>query len=103
MISDQLKDTLVDQIVKELIGQGTDGIRSILELIFNVAMKIEREQFLGATQYERTEERKGYANGYKPKTLQTRLGSLELKPKPGRSRTVTVNFAANLGIKYLQQ
>ena len=42
-------------------------------------MKIEREQFLGAAPHERTEERKGYANGYKPKTLQTRLGPLELE------------------------
>ena len=42
-------------------------------------MKIEREQFLGAAPHERTEERKGYANGYKPKTLQTRVGSLELE------------------------
>jgi len=79
MISDQLKDTLVDQIVKELIGHGTDGIRPVLELILNAAMKIEREQFLGAAPHERTEERKGYANGYKPKTLQTRLGPLELE------------------------
>jgi transposase-like protein len=42
-------------------------------------MKIEREQFLGAAPHERTEERKGYANGYKPKTFQTRLGRLELE------------------------
>lgn len=78
MISDQLKDTLVDQIVKELIGKGTDGIGPVLELIFNAAMKIERERFLRAGSHERTEERKGYANGYKPKSFQTRLGALEL-------------------------
>ena len=79
MISGQLKDTLVDQIVKELIGQGTDGLRPVLELLFNAAMKIEREQFLGASSHERTEERRGYANGYKPKELQTRMGALELE------------------------
>jgi transposase-like protein len=42
-------------------------------------MKVEREQFLGASSHERTEERKGYANGYKPKGLQTRIASLDLK------------------------
>ena len=78
MISDQLKNTLVDQIIKGLIGEGTEGLKPVLELLLNAAMKIERENFLGASSHERTDERQGYANGYKPKGLQTRLGSLEL-------------------------
>ena len=78
MISDQIKDTLVDQIIKGLIGQGTEGVRPVLELLFNTAMKVEREGFLGASSHERSEERKGYANGYKPKEVQTRMGALEL-------------------------
>lgn len=78
MISGQLNDTLVDQIIKELIGNGAEGVRHVLELLFNAAMKAEREQFLGAGTHERTAERKDYANGYKPKHLQTRMGELEL-------------------------
>lgn len=78
MISDQLKDTLVEQIVKGLIGQGTDGLKPVLELLFNTAMKVEREQALGAAIHERTEDRKGYANGYKPRELNTRMGTLDL-------------------------
>jgi len=78
MISDQLNDTLIEQIIKGLIGQGAEGIKPVLELLFNAAMKIEREQFLGASSHERSEERKGYANGYKPKGIQTRMGALEL-------------------------
>ena len=79
MISDQLKYTLVDQIVKGLIEQGMEGLKPVLELLFNGAMKIEREEFLGASSHERTEDRKGYANGYKPKELKTRLGVLDLQ------------------------
>lgn len=79
MISDQLKDTLVEEIIKGLIGQGSEGLKPVLELLMNAAMKIEREQFLGASQHERTEERKGYANGYKPKGFQSRLGALDLE------------------------
>jgi putative transposase len=77
-MSDQLKDTLVEQIIKGLIGQGTEGLKPVLELLFNTAMKAEREQFLGAGSHERSDERKGYANGYKPKEVQTRMGALEL-------------------------
>lgn len=78
MISDQMKDTLLDQIIKGLIGQGTEGLQPVLELLLNAAMKIEREQFLQAGADERSEERIGYANGYKPKEIQTRMGALQL-------------------------
>lgn len=78
MMSDQIKHTLVEQIVKELIGQGTEGLKPVLELLFNTAMKVEREQFLQAGAHERCEDRKDYANGYKPKGVQTRMGALEL-------------------------
>ena len=79
MISDQLKDTLVEEIIKGLTGGENDGLKPVLELLFNKAMKAEREEFLGAKSHERNEERKGYANGYKPKGLQTRMGDLELQ------------------------
>jgi len=79
MISDQIEDTLIDQIIDRLIGQGVDGMKPILEVLLNGAMKVERESFLGAASHKRTAERKGYANGYKPKDLQTRFGELELE------------------------
>lgn len=78
MISDQLKDNLVEQIVKGIIEQGSEGVKAVLEILFNTAMRVEREEFLGASSHERTEDRKGYANGYKPKVLQTRMGALNL-------------------------
>ena len=78
MISDSIKDSIIEEIFKGLIGQGTEGIRPVLELLLNTAMKVEREHFLGAGAHERSEERKGYANGYKPKQVHTRMGALEL-------------------------
>jgi putative transposase len=81
MISDQVKDSLIDQIIKGLIGHGAEGLKPVLELLFNTAMKVEGEQFLGVGAHERSKERKGYANGYKPKEVQTRMGALELAVK----------------------
>jgi len=78
MITDRLNDTLMDQIVKELIGQGAEGLKPVLELIFNAAMKVERDCYLKAESHERSSERTGYANGYKPKQMQTRMGALDL-------------------------
>ena len=47
-----------------------------MRLLLNHAMQAERSKALGAAPYERSSERKGHANGFKPKTLQTRLGEL---------------------------
>lgn len=60
----------------ELLEQGLDGIPELLRLIINQAMQAERAKFLQAGDYERTEERRGHANGYKPKTVQTRVGEV---------------------------
>jgi transposase-like protein len=45
----------------------------------NHAMQIEREQVLKAESHQRTADRQGYANGFKPKTMNTRVGQLELR------------------------
>jgi transposase-like protein len=41
-------------------------------------MRLERQKHLGVGPYERSNDRKGYANGFKPKTVQTRVGALDL-------------------------
>ena len=41
-------------------------------------MKLERAAVLGAGPYQRAEGRTGHANGFKPKTVQTRVGALTL-------------------------
>lgn len=41
-------------------------------------MRIERSRVLAAEPYQRTEDRRGYANGFKPKTVKSRIGSLTL-------------------------
>ena len=57
-----------------LLESGFDGLRRALEILFNQAMA----RYLKAARYERTEERRGYANGTKPKTVKSRVGKLHL-------------------------
>lgn len=61
-----------------LIAHGFEEMSKSIEILLNAAMRLERERYLGAAHYERSEEREGYANGFKAKTVKTRLGSLEL-------------------------
>jgi transposase-like protein len=49
-----------------------------MRILFNQAMLIERENHLRAGAYERSENRVDYANGFKPKTLNTRIGAIEV-------------------------
>jgi transposase-like protein len=60
----------------EVMEQGLDAIPEMMRIIINKAMQEERAQYLQAEEYERTSERKGHANGYKPKTVKTRVGEI---------------------------
>ncbi len=78
MISNQNNNNLMDEIMRSLISNNSDGIKEVLEILFNLAMKEERKKFLNADNYERSLERLGYANGYKDKKIKTRMGELDL-------------------------
>jgi putative transposase len=60
----------------ELAEKGLETVPELLRILINQAMQAERAKYLNAGQYERTEERKGHANGYKPKTVRTRVGEI---------------------------
>jgi putative transposase len=66
------------EVLELLIDHGFEGMAQVMQLLINEAMKVERSQALGAQPYQRTPERRGYANGYKPKTVHSRVGTLEL-------------------------
>ena len=61
---------------KDLAEKGLDAAPEMLRILINQAMQAERVKYLQAGQYERTEDRKGHANGYKPKTVRTRVGEI---------------------------
>ncbi len=72
---DRRKDTAVEALVEQLIEHGPGEIASVFARAFELAMQIERERFLGAGLYERSSDRRGYANGYKPKRIDTPAGT----------------------------
>jgi putative transposase len=68
----QVNDSKIHTIAELLSEKGLDGLGEVVQIAINEAMLIERERHLNATRYERTSERNGYANGFKPKQLKTR-------------------------------
>lgn len=63
-------------VLKLLTADGFNGLGEAVRRLINEAMRLERQSYLGVGPYERSEERQGYANGYKPKTVKTRVGEL---------------------------
>jgi putative transposase len=70
----QNDSTLSEQFLEPLSGSGFDALPELFRILLNSAMQLERQKFLGAAPHERTEDRTGYANGYKDKTLDLRVG-----------------------------
>jgi putative transposase len=67
------------QVVQLLSEHGFEGMAQAMECLLNECMKIERQQALGVGPYQRGEARHGQANGFKPKTVKTRIGPLALR------------------------
>jgi len=79
-------------IVEEWQGGlgGEDFLRGLVERVVQQVLEAEMTSFLGAGSYERNGERRGWRNGYKPRTLKTRVGGLELmvpKDRDGEFQT----------------
>jgi len=68
--------SLSDELVEMITEQGLDGLPELIRIVINAAMKAERQAVLRAAPYERTPERRGQANGYKPKVVTTRVGRM---------------------------
>ncbi len=66
----------LDAAFAALLNHGLDGAGEALRILVNEASKIERNHFLNAQPHERTADRIDYANGFKPKTVMTRVGEL---------------------------
>jgi transposase-like protein len=69
----------LDPLINLLFDDGLqNALPRIAEILMNAAMMLEREAHIGAAPYQRGVERNGYANGFKPRTFQTGIGSLKL-------------------------
>lgn len=74
----RLQDSGELSAVELIAERGLEGLPDALGALINQAMRLERERYLGVGAYERSEARRGYANGFKPKQVKTRLGALAL-------------------------
>ena len=65
--------TVGKDLLPELLSN-QNGLAKLIENVLNQILEAQAEESLGADKYERTDERVGYRNGYRPRQLYTRVG-----------------------------
>jgi len=84
------EDSMLVGVLQAYSVEGEEPFRALLRHTIQQVLEEEMTAFLHAEPYTRTKERLGYRNGYKPRTLMTRVGRLELmapKDREGRFQT----------------
>ena len=82
----------------EALQKADDGnfLRSIAETVLQILMEADVDGLIGAGRYERSGERSTYRNGHRERSLDTRLGSLNLKiPKLRHGARRWITWALN--------
>src|SRR5579884_3972436 len=74
----QYQVTLNAQTLQRLFS-GDGHLAQLLESVLNQVLEAQVSEQLHAERYERTDERQGYRNGYKPRQLTTRVGTQTLR------------------------
>ena len=74
----QNQSSEVAAVVQLLANEGLERMANAMQILLNEAMKLERSEYLNAKPYQRTDDRRSYANGFKDKAVSSRLGKLEL-------------------------
>jgi len=93
------EDTAIGQMLEAVIENGMEGLESAISILLNEAMKVERSRVLVAEPWQRTKDRRGYANGYKPRSLNTRVGKLSLRVPQVRGDVTFYPSALDRGLR----
>jgi transposase-like protein len=79
---------------EEILLDDPGFLKEIVREVLQQVLEVEMTQHIGAAPYQRTQERKGYRNGYKERTLKTRVGTIELLVPKDREGTFSTRLFA---------
>jgi len=68
--------TLPSEQPEQIATQGFEVLPELIRIVVNAAMQAERQRYPGVAPYQHSPSRQGRANGYKPKTVKTRMGEI---------------------------
>src|ERR687886_2686212 len=80
------------ELAQEVLLDDPGFLRGIVERVVQQLLEAEMTHRIGAAPYERTERRTGQRNGYKRRTLRTRVGTLDLLVPQDREGTFSTRL-----------
>jgi putative transposase len=80
------------QAAQGVLIDDADFLREIVQRVLQEVLEAEMTEHLGAAPHQRTEARKGHRNGYKPRALRTRVGTLNLLVPQDREGTFSTRL-----------
>src|SRR5215213_2354345 len=80
------------QMAQEILLDDPDFLREIVEKVVQQLLEAEMTEHIGAAPYERSATRSGHRNGYKPRALRTRVGTLNLLVPQDREGTFSTRL-----------
>jgi putative transposase len=78
-MADELRIGLSELLRKAMIEQDADFLKEGVRVLSQALMEMEVQEHVGAAPHERTEGRTGQRNGYRERSWDTRVGTVELK------------------------
>jgi putative transposase len=85
---------LDEELVQGALLDDPQFLRGIVEGVLQHLLEAEITEHIGAARYERTDARTGHRNGYKPRKLKSRVGTLELLVPQDREGTFSTSLFA---------
>ncbi len=83
-----------EKVLQGVLLDEPDFLREIVERVLQELLEAEMTEHIGAAPYERSEARRGHRNGHKPRTLRTRVGTLNLLVPQDREGTFSTRLFA---------
>ncbi len=83
---------LAEEVAQGLLLDDPGFLQEIVQRVVQQILETEMTEHIGAAPYERTRMRTGHRNGYKPRTLRTRVGTLNLLIPQDREGTFSTQL-----------
>jgi putative transposase len=85
---------LAEEVAQGILLDDPSFLKEIVERVLQELLEAEITDHVGAAAYERSEARTGHRNGHKPRTLRTRVGTLNLLVPQDREGTFSTRLFA---------
>ena len=85
---------LAEEVAQGILLDNAGFLKEIVERVIQELLETEMTEHVGAAPYERVVGRTGHRNGHKPRTLRTRVGTLNLMVPQDREGTFSTRLFA---------